>query len=1050
MYNTATVDLIKKIPSVSGFDIERLPQSLTKVYARIISLKTKYEDGTIPFNDLELEKDYHLLVTLANTLEMMLVGNTENPNKQSISYVAATSRKLMGMIRSRQELPLTIDYIPEELYAALLYVISGSLADAKEVADVFPINVLQSRGAKQLMICLEKLISGYLSDLLRFKVIAPEDDEPGSLAEELLWNEMTKGVKSLASYLRDGMDYSGNEFLRVEQLSSYQIDLGTINNHAEEVLFGLSDRELYINSQYDIYTGTLVLSKLLMMAAEELMKHGLIRVTAPVGVNPMDWSDAMKRQITFRPYLWDNHIEAINKGVLNVGMSAVITFPTGAGKTTLSELKIASSLLKGRDIIYLVPTHALETQVYKSMKRLLERLNDPKVKNRDAEFADFDEVDDNPIKVMTPEHCLTMIRVQPESFRGLGLVVFDEFHLMSGNENDNRAIDSMLLMTELLSQHPDADYLLISAMVSNSDDVADWIASATGRCCLNLDNPWKPTSQLQGCVVYNTSQIDAIRQLITITQRNLVGKQITPPQALQKQLMIQPECLFSLKTIWDTMQVADYYHEDILDHAVQLKAARQKDSGKWYLSANYNVVAAELAAKYATIGMKTIIFALDPQAANSINKNLTELLQEDKTDYLRQHHQKKMGIIGLELGGEEFSYLSCSQSATLHHANLLPEERVISEDYFTSKDGVSVMVATPTIAQGINLPADIVLIAGSARFDKSSKSMEQIDAHEILNAAGRAGRAGFRSHGTAILIPSKPISLEKNKINKVWTEIKDEIFSKGDRCLEVEDPLGNIMNLMEYDSTKPLLLKLQDEEKKLRSRMSKSFYAYKMQREGRRELLNHQIDSLIGLLAENRSQNERIAGMAAKTNVDEATIEQLLEMMTQKDAISTLEMDVKELLVWIAELFEDDCILVDKLLGNEFAGVTIRKNLGMKENQAWNKKTVAYLFKLVGAYVNGATLLDIESGLRERKDSYLKNARVFVIKVIPSVSYICGTVIQVLLMWLDRNGVRKEDCPLDMKVFAPCVKEGVLSYDMLMEKYRRHLMRVECHNEYRK
>lgn len=1028
MYNAATVELIKKIPSIGGYDIERLPQALTRVYARIISLKTKYEDGTLPFNDLELDKDYRELDNLANTLELLLIVNDEREIRQSVAYVAATARKLMVMIRERQALLLSLLSVPEELYAALLYVISGSLADAQEVANHFSTDVAPSKGAKMLMNCVKWLLGGKLSVLNRFNVSVPKEDNPVLMAEELLWVEMIKGVKQLASFLKDGSEYSSEAFHRVEELSCYKIDIGK-------------------TSQSDIYTGTLVLAKLMTMAAEELMNHALIRVNAPLGVNLSEWNDAIRRQIAYRPYLWDNHIEAIRKGVLNVGTSAVITFPTGAGKTTLSELKIASCLLTGKDVVYLVPTHALESQVYRSMKRLVQRLNEPVVNNRDGEYAEFDDDEDNPVKVMTPEHCLTIIRVQPEQLSNIGLVVFDEFHLMSGDENDNRAIDSMLLMTELLTRHPDADYLLISAMVSNGDEVAGWIAGATGRHCLLLDNPWKPTSQLQGCVVYNTTQIETLRQLIATTKKSLMGKQKTPPKALQKQMIIQPECLFSLKTIWDTMDVADYYHCELLDHAITLMVGHN-EYGKWYLSANYNDVAEELATKYAAIGLKTIIFALDPQAANKINKGLTERIGEDKTEYLRLHHSKRMDIIGLELGGVEYSYLTCCQSATLHHSNLLPEERFISEDYFTNAEGVAVMVATPTIAQGINLPADIVLIAGSSRFDKKSKGMEQIDAHEILNAAGRAGRAGFRSHGTAILIPSKPIGLEKNHIDYVWKEIKDDVFSKGDRCLEVEDPLANILAQTEYDASSPLLLKLQDEGERLKSRMGKSFYAYKLKKEGRQAQFNSQMDNLVEILSGKKSSDGAVSGLAAKINVEESTIKTLLNVMTKMDAMSTLEMGVNELLDWMSWLLTENYGVIDILLGNEFGSITIKKTLGMKEDQPWDKATVEKLFNLVRAYVNGVTLLEVEQGLRTKPDAYLKNARVFAIKVIPSVSYICGSLIQVLLLWLDKHGVSKEDCPNDMKVFASCVKEGVLCYDMLMEKYRGKQMRVECHHKY--
>lgn len=97
----------------------------------------------------------------------------------------------------------------------------------------------------------------------------------------------------------------------------------------------------------------------------------------------------------------------------------------------------------------------------------------------------------------------------------------------------------------------------------------------------------------------------------------------------------------------------------------------------------------------------------------------------------------------------------------------------------------------------------------------------------------------------------------------------------------------------------------------------------------------------------------------------------------------TLKMDVMSLLNWMCELFASNCELVDKLLGNEFAGSIIRDTIGMNENQSWDEYTVTKLFTIVGAYVSGAALLDVERGLKVKIDSYLKTARVFAIKVIP-------------------------------------------------------------------
>ena len=403
-------------------------------------------------------------------------------------------------------------------------------------------------------------------------------------------------------------------------------------------------------------------------------------------------------------------------------------------------------------IVYLVSTHAMENQVNFNLQRLVDRVV-PSISNVDGEFAMIDD-DEQQIMVMTPEHCLTVIRTTPEILEDVGLVVFDEFHLIHGDATDTRAVDSMILLTMLFDLLPNADYCLISAMVQNGLEIAEWIQSRTHRDCVLLDNPWKPTSQLQGCLIYSKTAIDHLNSDIRQTKISQPNAK-TPPSALKKRMVVQPQCLFSLKAIWDTMEVSNYYQTNILDHTIRLKVGHSQ-RGDWYLSSNFNSVATELAIKFSSINQKTIVFALSPMFANSICSQVCKITGENR-DILFSNKKDEILNIALELGSFSNSYLSICKYATLHHSHLLPEERILSEWYFKQKDGAMVMVATPTIAQGINLPADIVLIAGSSRYDQQTQGQERIEAHEILNAAGRAGRAGFRSHGTAILIPTKII-----------------------------------------------------------------------------------------------------------------------------------------------------------------------------------------------------------------------------------------------------------------------------------------------------
>lgn len=1026
MYNILTENAIRNIPPINGIDKDRLPQLLTQKYAHIISLKTRYDAGVIQFNNEELKSDWQELNKIANTLELYLIADKTEvaEEKESIAYVAAVSRKLMSMIQKCENLDdLSLYFVPEDLLSAILFIISGNLPDAQEVADNFDIANVVDPYKKWFYIAIQRLIKGKLESVIDLKL--KELDRQIDIwvyATQLVWRELFYGVQHLCDRLLNGTPYQNEQFMRIEELSSESLNYGHYK---------------------DIYEGAILLSKLLQLAAHQLCLHALIDIPAPQGIQREDWAQVIRRQAGIRPYLWDNHIEGVNNGILNPGISSIITFPTGAGKTTLTELKMVSALLCGMRIIYLVPTHALEYQVNLNLQRLMNRVV-PIVGNVDGEFVMMDNEDDEQIMVMTPEHCLTVIRTTPEKLEDVGLIVFDEFHLIHGDATDTRAVDAMILVTMLLDLLPSADYCFISAMVQNGQEISEWIQTRTGRDCILLDNPWKPTSQLQGCLFYNKTAIENLEDDIRQTKA-IKPNAKTPPIALNKRMVVQPQCLFSLKAIWDTMEVSNYYSTNILDHPVNL-IVRKSQYGNWYLSANFNSVAAELALKFSAISQKTIVFALNPGFANGICAQVCKNAEENRAKLFAKK-KDEVENIALELGGWSNSYLSMCNYATLHHSHLLPEERVLSEWFFKQGDGAMVMVATPTIAQGINLPADIVLIAGSSRYDQQTQGQERIEAHEILNAAGRAGRAGFRSHGTAILIPSKIIMMENNSINNIWVELREEVFSRGDRCLVINDPIGNIMTDAEHGQI-DMVNRFQGAKESVSKYLQKSLFAYQMQKKGEEEAFQQMLDSFVNNLPSS-DDISLIQSVAEKTGIDENTISQLFERISDDQILDIIGMAAFDLLRYYMSILSTNTNIFSKLFHSKIVEKQAKKLVGLSVADAWTADAVESLFNLVEMYITGCNFDEIETICKCRERDFVDNARVFVLRVIPEISYMCGVFVQIVLAKIEEHGAELE-LSTDFKSFALCIKEGVLHHDMLMAKYTNKWMRVECHQKYGK
>src|SRR5438132_12435056 len=90
---------------------------------------------------------------------------------------------------------------------------------------------------------------------------------------------------------------------------------------------------------------------------------------------------------------------------------------------------------------------------------------------------------------------------------------------------------------------------------------------------------------------------------------------------------------------------------------------------------------------------------------------------------------------------------------------MLEVEKIASEMLFKGR-WVPLMFATGTLAQGLNLPAIAVVIAGTRIGDPRGENIDVVKQRkfsQLLNAAGRAGRAGFANQGVVITIPDTPL-----------------------------------------------------------------------------------------------------------------------------------------------------------------------------------------------------------------------------------------------------------------------------------------------------
>ena len=1024
MFDPITEKLIKDIPQFDDIDVERLPQLLSSVYAHIISAKSQLANGQLPLLIGDFDETVRTLNNLIFGLEALMIQVQQQGQAESLAFVTATAYSLKNMLlQQKEESIVSMDYVSADVSTVLLFLIADAVTDAVEVARKFH----KTDGIQgNLLRSIRLLAEGKLNEIVDSEITKEEfHGDYQEYAINLLMNELCEGIKDIALHFLGNTNIKPTE--RLEQvllLSSYQI---------EEF------------DQIDTYVGIRKIARLLLGVTKHLEQAALIHIPVPEGVDAERWKSFLhERCMHGRPFIWKNHGFAIYNRFLDLGVSSIFTYPTGAGKSTIVQLKIASSILADRRVIVLVPTHALESQMKRELSAIFKE-NFSQQMFAGGEFSEyFVEENKQEIVVMTPERCLTVLGDASDKLNDVGLVVFDEFHLMGAQEsgNDSRSLTAMFTMLEIFEKLPQVDFVLLSAMVKNSHDIADWLKSVTHRECLVFDDKWKPTRQLQGCLVYEQGEI---KQLQNNARTNPQHKS---KKKLEASMLATPWSLFCLKTVWDSQKVMDYSRVKLLNHQISLGIS----SITRKLTPNRNQVACQIASAFVQNGLRVMIFVDTPRSAQSIQKNTKDAIPLVDLSALFAQNQAKIDQLTLELGDFSYSYLLNQTSCAVHHGLLLPEERDLMEQSYRQEHGVHLIAATPTLAQGVNLPADVVIIAGYDRYDVNTGGRETLEAHEILNAAGRAGRAGFNSYGAVILIPNHVLAMQDNTIGNEWQEIKDGVFAGGDQCFVIKDPIERMVDaILNYGKAENrdeeiLLYRLGDDEKTIKRKLSHSFGSYLRRKENKEPLEND--SETLARLVQSDEKDIFLQNVSVKYGVNMDSLSFIQKWLDEQTLDVLIGMRSIELVGAFFELTKTSDGILESLMANPTVFDVIKGILQIKEENSpyVGDLDIDKLKDLTIAYMEGKNFLDISELLPQSKgNDHLKNVRRFVLSVIPSVSYAIGIFSKLLKRKADDENVHIDG---DILFLATIVKEGVISASMLRYKEKHFLMRVACHEEY--
>lgn len=1059
MYDPETATLLRAAPELPELDPNDLPRLLTNHYARIISYRLSDEEH-------ETDQDNWTLDKIADSYELMVSLSDDPSIKRPSAFVAASAQLI---IARRDELlnvdsgilpNITRDRLAPEVSAVLLFLIAEQYADAHEAAS--KINMSDDEPST-----IVSLLTQYVADLARgnlSNIISCSEKRAEIVNISMIPNEgaaFLAMLNSLASAIESmAKDVLG--FVEKQETSPLSIF------EKVKVLSSVSI-ERNLASRIEVsYPGVQHLSSLLISVFSVISESSLTKLAAPEGSNPEFWHDWINFRAKKFPYIWPNHRKALEAEFHINGVSAVLVLPTGAGKTTVSSIKIANTLSQGKKVIFLAPTHALVEQLTTDLQQMFPQDILGSLVSSDFDLLFQVGVALPEIEVMTPERCLAMLSFSPDSFEDVGLLVFDECHLLSPQSGRiRRSLDSMLCLLAFHKIAPNADALFLSAMVENGKEFSDWVSQLTNRDCINIDLLWKPSRQARGVVIYPESSINEIKIKAMTAQKAMdmhTGKSAKGLRTSASRLLeTEPHAIWGLQHNW--LDTANNNAACTFTKLSEDKVALSGVINSYGLSIkpNVNEVSAKIAEMSASKGLKTIVFVNQKSHAISTSRNISNALGTNIES--TEEEELRWEALAIELGDIKHSLLTKGNSAVPHNASMLRIERELSERLYKREDGAMVIVATPTLAQGLNLPAQLAILAGDKRAEVDSGGRESLEAHELLNAAARAGRAGHLANGIVLLVPEPILTFPENQsLNFEVVQKLQSLIPEDDRCVEISDPLSIILDRISAGETldrdvnylvnRLATLNDTDNDENRLFNLDNSFAAYRSRVKGDEQRYIAQVRELAQLVEQEATDeiDEYLSILASQSGLPPQVLLRLKFKISNE--VGTLPESIEDWTIWLLTWLKSDMEARDVLLFE--VQTSILGSVGRSKNEPFCNEALDELIPGIISWISGQSISDIDRALGGSPDSSsataksCPRARELVSSVLPrGLSFIMGLITRVIS---EINPYETQPgLSLDVvEALSPAIRLGYDSPEKLAFSFANPniLSRVSMHHEY--
>ena len=389
---------------------------------------------------------------------------------------------------------------------------------------------------------------------------------------------------------------------------------------------------------------------------------------------------------------------------INNGKDVLVEAPTGTGKTAIAHYAVSRNMDEGKKTFYTTPLKALSNQKLNEFGAVygdenVGILTGDKRKNIKA-----------PIIVMTTEVYRNMALSNMYGNKNplmdnLGTVIFDEFHYLGDKERGPVWEESLMYSPSGIQT------LELSATIGNPEELKNWIDSLDNN---NASLISVPPEKRHVPLIFNMLETGAYK---AEQKRNLNSIKKKGYADNDQSITISKPTPSDFKAAVNTLS-----HRDQLPAILFVFSKNFSRDLLDYLSSNGKSLTTE-----------------------EEKKEIQKIIDKYKSqDYLGANLNEKALINGY----------------AIHNSGIIPAQKELVEELFQKKL-LKTVIATETLAAGINMPARTVVISSPYKptnSDTEETNLRLLTPNEFKQMAGRAGRRGIDTQGYVYTMPTNTSS----------------------------------------------------------------------------------------------------------------------------------------------------------------------------------------------------------------------------------------------------------------------------------------------------